>query len=99
LYPAAERIHSAQEEFVVAKVVISPLNPRTKKARQAAGRKGVKIKQIRDENGKLIRVFSLDANDESFGAKLRYIFGKSVARARRENKKRFGAPDRVLAHD
>jgi hypothetical protein len=82
----------------VAKVVISPLNPRTKRARRAAGR-NVKIKRIRDEKGKLIRVFSLDANDNSFGSKLRYVFGKNVAKARRENKKRFGAPDRVLARD
>ncbi|HVT56147.1 MAG TPA: hypothetical protein VHD34_08890 [Xanthobacteraceae bacterium] len=82
----------------MAKVVISTLNPRTKKGRQAAGR-NVKIKRIRDEKGKLIRVFSLDANDNSFGSKLRYVFGKSVAKARRENKKRFGAPDRVLARD
>lgn len=83
----------------MAKVVVSPLNPRGKKTRRAANRKDVKIKQLRDENGKLIRVFSLDANDSSFGSKLRYAFGKSVAKARRENKKRFGAPDRVLVHD
>jgi len=82
----------------MAKVKISSLNPRTKKGRAAAG-KGIKVKLLRDEKGKIIRVFSLDANSDAFGSKLRYTFGRIVAKARRENKKKFGAPDRVLVRN
>jgi hypothetical protein len=79
----------------MAYVKISSLNPRTKKGRAAAG-KGIKVKVLRDERGKIVRVFSIDTNSEALGSKLRYTFGRSVAKARRENKKKFGAPDRVL---
>jgi len=47
----------------------------------------------------LTRIFSLDAESETFGSDLRYTFGRNVAKARRENKMKFGAPDRVLRKD
>lgn len=79
----------------MANVKISSLNPRTKRQRAAAG-KGVKVKILRDEKGKTVRVFSIDTNSDALGSKLRYTFGRSVAKARRENKKKTGATDRAL---
>jgi len=76
----------------MAKVVVSPLN---------ATRKGRKItlpsKRVPGDDGPLKTLRTLDANSASFGDDLRYVFERSVAKARRENKRLTGSTDFVPA--
>ena len=61
--------------------------------RPARGRTGsVRKKSLRDPDGRMVRVLSLDANSATFADDLTIVFERNVARARQENKKLFGAP-------
>jgi hypothetical protein len=53
-------------------------------------------KWLYKSNGERIRILSIDANSPTFGDDLKIVFRRNVARARRENKKRFGSPDGVV---
>lgn len=55
----------------------------------------VAIKRFKAASGKYERVAVLDANTASFGSDLLQVFSRNVAKARRENKRLFGSPDRV----
>lgn len=55
----------------------------------------VSKKRFRDPSGEYARVAVLDANDDNFGRDLLRVFRENVAKARRENKRLFGSPDRV----
>ncbi len=71
----------------MADIIIADL-PKTK-ARQLKG--SVREKTLRDAEGRAVRVLSLDANSETFSDDLALVFRRNVAKARRENKKLFGA--------
>jgi hypothetical protein len=52
-------------------------------------------KRFKDSSGKYARVTVLDANAATFGTDLLNVFRENVARARKENMRLFGSPDRV----
>jgi hypothetical protein len=56
---------------------------------------GVSKKRFKDASGKFAQVTVLDANAATFGADLLQVFKDNVAKARKENKRLFGSPDRV----
>jgi hypothetical protein len=63
---------------------------RTKAARVAEHADAAVVYPIYDYGAKAI---SIDATSPTFGDDLRRAFEKNVAKARRENKKKFGSPD------
>jgi hypothetical protein len=72
---------------------------RAKKAKltKSHARKGVTtgVKRFKASSGKYAQVRVLDANTASFGTDLLDVFRSNVAKARRENKRLFGSPDRA----
>jgi hypothetical protein len=52
-------------------------------------------KRFKASSGEYARVAVLDANDDNFGSGLLRVFRENVAKARKENKRLFGSPDRV----
>ncbi|NEX94130.1 hypothetical protein [Caulobacter sp. 17J65-9] len=78
----------------MAKVVIASLNRKPRTGRHALK---VVVKRVRDPEGQLKTVRTLDADSQSFGEDLRFVFGKNVAKARRDNKKATGVTDLVPA--
>jgi hypothetical protein len=76
----------------VAKLEIRDLSK--KLAISRAGR--VVKKTVAGADGKRLKVLTIDANSATFSSDLTKVFKSSVAKARRENKKRFGSPDRIL---
>ena len=66
-----------------------------KRGKSRAGKKtgSVREKRMRNSEGKLVRVLSLDANSATFIDDLRTVFEKNVAKARLENVKLFGSPE------
>ncbi len=72
----------------MAKVVYKKLNSGPSAASRAIGKK-----RIADAEGRPKTVHTLDANSASFDEDLLYVFGRSVAKARRENKRIVGSPD------
>lgn len=80
----------------MAKVVIGKLdNPTARKI--GAKRASVGIKRIRDEDGELRTLSTIEAGSKTFGRDLTYVFGRNVAKARRENKRVTGSSDSVPA--
>ncbi len=55
----------------------------------------VAVKTLRAPDGGKVTVRALDANSSTFGSDFLYVFKQNVRKARKENKDRFGAPDRV----
>ncbi len=76
----------------LAKVVVSKLNP---PARTENG--SVTAKRVRDSEGKLRTIRTLNVGSATFGDDLTYVFRKNVAKARRENKQVVGSTDLVPA--
>jgi hypothetical protein len=54
-----------------------------------------KRKRFKDPTGKYAEVTVLDANTASFGSDLLKVFTRNVTKARKENMRLFGSPDRV----
>ena len=52
-------------------------------------------KRFKVSSGKYAQVAVLDANTASFGSDLLKVFTENVAKARQENRRLFGSPDRV----
>lgn len=52
-------------------------------------------KRVRDTDGKLLTVRTLDGHSKTFTTDLTYVFSRNVAKARRENKLVTGTTDRV----
>jgi hypothetical protein len=75
----------------VAKVVIKDLS----KKLAAAGRRVLPEKRVVNAEGKIVKIPTIDSNSPHFSADLLQLFRRNVAKARRENKQRFGSPDRV----
>jgi hypothetical protein len=66
-----------------------------KLARKKGGKSSLVLKRVYKSSGELASVLSVDANSPTFGDDLGAVFSRNVAKARRENKKKFGSPDRV----
>jgi len=76
----------------MAKVVIKKLSGST--ARQIGAKPaGVTRKRVSTADGTSKTILTLDAGSETFDSDLTYVFGKNVAKARRENKRVTGATD------
>ncbi len=60
------------------------------------GHKGVVKKRVRNAEGEVVQVSSVDVRSATFGEDLRYIFSKNVAAARRENIAATGRADGVV---
>jgi len=57
----------------------------------------VAVKRVRDTEGKVKTLRTLDAGSRTFGSDLQYVFGRNVAKARRDNKRAIGATDVAVA--
>lgn len=55
----------------------------------------VNKKRFKAASGKYARVAVLDANAATFGTDLLKVFTENVAKARKENMRLFGSPDRA----
>ena len=79
----------------MADVVITDLQ----RAKSSRAKKlgSVRTKRMRNSEGKLVRVLSLDANSATFIDDLATVFERNVAKARLENVKLFGSPDGIRA--
>jgi hypothetical protein len=53
---------------------------------KTTGSHSVGKKRVPGANGRSKTVHTLDANSATFDADLRYVFGRSVAKARRDNR-------------
>lgn len=58
--------------------------------------RSVTEKRVKSRSGKIITLRTIDADSQSFGSDLEYVFKRNVAKARRENKKVTGASDSVV---
>jgi hypothetical protein len=68
--------------------------PVATKSAKAAKQAAVSVMQNDyDHPGRPNAVIAIDASSPTFGEDLRSAFEKNVAKARRENKRRFGSPD------
>jgi hypothetical protein len=75
----------------MAKIIIADL--RTKPGASAS----VTEKRVRDTEGQVKTLRTLDAGSRTFGEDLRYVFGRNVAKARRDNKRIIGSTDVAVA--
>jgi hypothetical protein len=68
--------------------------PIATKSAKAAKHAGVSVMQdVYDQPGRPNAMIAIDASSPAFGEDLRSAFEKNVAKARRENKRRFGSAD------
>jgi hypothetical protein len=77
----------------MAKVVVKSLKSKSKRLRKTS----VTEKRVRNASGQVKTLRTLDAGSRTFGADLQYVFGKNVAKARRDNKRTVGAADVVVS--
>ncbi|HEY0314357.1 MAG TPA: hypothetical protein VGC56_17925 [Allosphingosinicella sp.] len=76
----------------MAKVVITKMAGKTARAIGAKST-GVVLKRV-SKDGRITSVRTLDADSETFGKDFTWTFGANVKKAREENKRIIGAPDR-----
>jgi hypothetical protein len=76
---------------------IQPKRANRQMKRARSGMKAVARhkKRFKASSGKYAHVAVLDANASTFGADLLKVFTENVEKARRENLRLFGSPDRV----
>ncbi len=55
----------------------------------------IPMKRVRDPEGNIVSMPTLDANDSDFGLKLEAVFRRNVVKAIKENKKAPKAPRRA----
>lgn len=79
----------------MAKLVVTRI--RSKPTRAGPGKTSVTEKRVRDTDGQVKTLRTLDAGSRTFGTDLQYVFGKNVAKARRDNKRAIGTTDVVIA--
>jgi hypothetical protein len=72
------------------KVVVADLNGKPR-GRRATG--PVAKNRVRDAEGHVKTLYTLDLGSPTFGADLQYVFGRNVAKARRDNKRVTGSAD------
>jgi hypothetical protein len=73
-----------------------------KLAGSRAGTAGATVveKRVRDAaSGKMLTVRTIDAQSDTLGRDLNFVFARNVAKARRENKAVTGVADRAPARD
>lgn len=75
----------------MAKVIIKKSTRARKKA--ASAPETIGQKRVRGSNGELRTLRTLNAGSKTFGRDFTYVFGKNVAKARRENKRVTGSAD------
>jgi hypothetical protein len=73
----------------MAKVIVKDLAKSLPKSRR------IPEKRVVSPDGKVVRIPTVDSNSPHFSSDLHRLFQRNVAKARRENKRRFGSPDRV----
>jgi hypothetical protein len=78
----------------MAKIVVTSLKSKTKTHGSATS---VTKKRVKDTDGQVRTLRTLDAGSRTFGDDLGYVFGKNVAKARRENKRTIGTTDVAVA--
>jgi hypothetical protein len=78
----------------MAKVIVTKLGVTGGRGGKSAS---VGEKRVRDGDGKLQTLRTLDGHSETFSHDLTYVFARNVAKARRDNKKITGVTDRVPA--
>jgi hypothetical protein len=71
----------------MAKVILKSLKSKS------PGKTAVSEKRVRTDEGQVKTLRTLDVRSRTFGADLQYVFGKNVAKARRDNKRVIGAAD------
>ena len=76
----------------MAKVVFKKLRGAT--SRKASATASVTEKRVKCLDG-TVATFTIDTSSSTFDQDLTYVFGRNVAKARRENKRVTGALDRV----
>jgi hypothetical protein len=77
----------------MTKIVVKSLGSKLRDRREkTSGRE----KRVRDTEGHVKTLRTLDAGSRTFGGDLQYVFGKNVAKARRENKQAIGTTDVVI---
>ena len=79
----------------MAKIVVASLKSKPKSG--GRGTTSVTEKRVRDADGQVKTLRTLDVGSRTFGRDLEYVFGKNVAKARRETKRMTGASDGVVA--
>ena len=82
---------SNKRSSLASSVVASPVG--TKGAEEAERGDSAVLYRVYDRGEKPNPVLTIDATGPTFGDDLRRAFEKNVAKARRENKKKFGSPD------
>jgi len=75
----------------MAKIVIASLKSKSKPG--GRGRPPVAKKRVRDTDGRVKTLWTLDLGSATFGQDLQYVFGRNVAKARQDNKRAIGVPD------
>jgi hypothetical protein len=79
----------------MAKVVITRMEGKTARSIGSKGT-GVTLKRV-SKDGRITSIRTLDAGSETFGKDFTWTFGANVKKARKENKRVIGVPDRVPA--
>jgi hypothetical protein len=74
----------------MVKVVVRKID-----AKKRTRRSSIAKTRVRDASGKIVRYFTIDARSPTFEEDLTRVYKSNVSKARSENKKRFGAPDRA----
>lgn len=74
----------------MAKVITASLQFNGPRSRAA-----VSTKRVRDEDGRIKTIMTVDLNSETFGDDFRRVFQRNVTRARRENRETFGTSEIV----
>lgn len=77
----------------MAKVVVTKLEGKTARKIGAKGT-AVTIKRV-EKDGGTTAVRTIDSGSKSFGIDFTWVFGANVKKAREENKRITGAPDRA----
>jgi glutamate mutase epsilon subunit len=75
----------------MVKVVYADPKPKPPSRGQRQG--GVGLKRLRDENGAVIVLRTVDAGSATLSEDITEVFAKNVAKARRENRKLLGTSE------
>jgi hypothetical protein len=90
---AGKKRHRDLDAKTSTKAMVEAANAR----RSGAG--AVVKQRVYGRDGRLKTIFTVDAGSATLGSDLQYAFEKSVAKARKENRKRFGSADaRISKH-
>jgi hypothetical protein len=74
----------------MVKVILRKLD-----AKKGPRRRAIAETRVRDASGNIVRYFTIDATSPTFENDLTHVYKSNVSKARAENKKLFGNPDRA----